>query len=193
MDVLAILVLVILEPEVTMVRGMLMLRLTPSTWLPPTLDTPDTLAMALDILVTLTPLPMDMEILAMLDLAMEVLAILVFWEPEVTMARGMLMLRLTPNTLLVTPTLVMVLDILVIPTLVPMDMATWLVMAMLVLAMLVLVVLDLAMDIPTLPRLEPAETTLELLSPAKYELYLTFMIPCLLPSVFNKKSIILQK
>merc|ERR1712117_421145 len=126
---------------------------------------------ALDILVTLTPLPM----------AMEILAILVFWEPEVTMARGMLMLRLTPNTLLVTPTLVMVLDILVIPTLVPMDMATWLVMAMLVLAMLVLVVLDLAMDIPTLPPLEPAEITLELLSPAKYELYLTFMIPCLLP------------
>merc|ERR1712154_641422 len=155
----------IVEPEVTMVRGMLMLRLTPSTWLPPTLDTPDTLAMAWDILVTLTPLPMDME----------VLAILVFWEPEVTMARGMLMLRLTPNTLLVTPTLVMVLDILVIPTLVPMDMATWLVMAMLVLAMLVLVVLDLAMDIPTLPPLEPAETTLELLSPAKYELNLTFM------------------
>merc|ERR1712154_317063 len=146
MDVLAILVLVILEPEVTMVRGMLMLRLTPSTWLPPTLDTPDTLAMAWDILVTLTPLPMDME----------VLAILVFWEPEVTMARGMLMLRLTPNTLLVTPTLVMVLDILVIPTLVPMDMATWLVMAMLVLAMPVLLVLDLAMDIPTLPPLEPA-------------------------------------
>merc|ERR1712154_180546 len=190
MDVLAILVLVILELEVTMVRGMLMLRLIPNTWLPPTLDTPDTLAMALDILVTLTPLPMDMEILAMLDLAMEVLAILVLviLEPEVTMARGMLMLRLPPNTLLVTPTLVMVLDILVIPTLVPMDMATWLVMAMLVLAMLVLVVLDLAMDIPTLPPLEPAETTLELLSPAKYELNLTFMIPCLLPFVFKKKS-----
>merc|ERR1712045_427004 len=169
---------------------MLMLRLTPSTWLPPMADTTDTLAMALDILVTLTRLPMDMEILAMLDLAMEVLAILVFWEPEVTMARGMLMLRLTPNTLLVTPTLVMVLAILVIPTLVPMDMATWLVMAMLVLAMLVLVVLDSAMDIPTLPPLEPAETTLELLSPAKYELYLTFMVPCLLPFVFNKKSII---
>merc|ERR1719384_906142 len=66
MDVLAILVLVILEPEVTMVRGMLMLRLTPSTWLPPMADTPDTLVMVLDILVTLTPVPMDMETSAML-------------------------------------------------------------------------------------------------------------------------------
>merc|ERR1712025_665738 len=163
MDVLAILVLDILEPEVTMVRGMLMLRQTPSTWLPPMADTLDTLAMAI-----------------------LVLAILVFWEPEVTMARGMLMLRLTPSTWLVTPTLVMAM--LVIPTLVPMDMVTWLDMAMLVLAMLVL---DLAMDTPMLPLLESAETILELLSPAKYELYLTLMIPCLLPFVFNKKSIIL--
>merc|ERR1719239_379742 len=88
-------------------------------------------------------------------------------EPEVTMARGMLML--SPKFLLVTPTLVMVL------------------------AILVLVLLDLAMDIPTLPPLEPAETILELLSHAKHEFYLTFMIPCLLPFVFNKKSIILLK
>merc|ERR1740129_1443274 len=66
-------------------------------------------------------------------------------------------------------------------------METWLDMAMLDLAMLVLVVLDLAMDIPTLPPLEPAETILELLSHAEHELYLTFMIPCLLPTiVFNK-------
>merc|ERR1712176_1268824 len=179
---MAFLVLVILEPEVTMARGMLMLRLTLSTWLPHTADTPDTLVMALAILVTLTLLPMDMETLAMLAMA-----ILVFWEPEVTMARGMLMPRLTPSTLLVIPMLGMVLAMLVIPTLVPMDMET---LAMLVLAMLVL---DLAMDTPTLHLLEPAETILELLSPAKYELYLTFMIPCLLPFVFNKKSIILLK
>merc|ERR1712039_603629 len=110
----------------TMVRGMLRLRLIPSTWLPHTVDTLDTLAMALAILVTLTLVPMDMEILAMLAMAILVLAILVFWEPEVTMARGMLMLRLTPSTWLVTPTLVMAM--LVIPT-VPMDMVTWLVMA----------------------------------------------------------------
>merc|ERR1719445_609979 len=86
MEDMAILVLDILEPEVTMAR--VMLRLTPSTWLPHTADTPDTLVMALAILVTLTLLPMDMEILAMLAMA-----ILVFWEPEVTMARGMLMPR----------------------------------------------------------------------------------------------------
>merc|ERR1739838_1235720 len=102
----------------------------------------------------------------------------------VTMARGMLML--SPKFLLVIPTLVMVLAILVIPTLVPMDMETWLDMAM-----LVLVVLDLAMDIPTLPPLEPAGTILEPLFHAKHELFLTFMIPCLLPFVFNKKSITL--
>merc|ERR1739838_587599 len=108
-------------------------------------------------------------------------------EQEVTMARGMLML--SPKFLLVTPTLVMVLAILVIPTLVPMDMETWLDMAMLDLAMLV--VLDLAMDIPTLPLLEPAGTILEPLSHAKHKLFLTFMIPCLLPFVFNKKSITL--
>merc|ERR1712003_581384 len=169
---MAILVLDILEPEVTMARGMLMLRLIPSTWLPHTADTPDTLVMALAILVTLTLL--HMEILAMLAMA-----ILVFWEPEVTMARGMLMPRLTPSTLLVIPMLGMVLAMLVIPTLVPMDMET-----------LAMLVLDSAMDTPTLHLLEPAETILELLSPAKYELYLTFMIPCLLPFVFNKKSII---
>merc|ERR1712176_1327536 len=123
---MAFLVLVILEPEVTMARGMLMLRLTLSTWLPHTADTPDTLVMALAILVTFTLLPMDMETLAMLAMA-----ILVFWEPEVTMARGMLMPRLTPSTLLV------------IPMLVPMDMETS--------AMLVL---DSAMDTPTLHLLE---------------------------------------
>merc|ERR1712176_564153 len=171
---MAFLVLVILEPEVTMARRMLMLSL--STWLPHTADTPDTLVMALAILVTLTLLPMDMETLAMLAMA-----ILVFWEPEVTMARGMLMPRLTPRTLLVIPMLGMVLAMLVIPTLVPMDMET-----------LAMLVLDSAMDTPTLHLLEPAETILELLSPAKYELYLTFMIPCLLPFVFNKKSIILK-
>merc|ERR1712066_854414 len=165
MDVLDI--LVFWEPEVTMARGMLMLRLTPSTWLLHTGDTLDTLAMVLAILVTLTLVPMDMEILAML----------VFWEPEVTMVRGMLMLRLTPSTWLVTPTLVMAM--LVIPTPVPMDMVT-----------LAMLVLDLAMDTPMLPPLEPAETILQLLSPAKDELYLNFMIPCLLPFVFNKKSII---
>merc|ERR1712176_798175 len=129
-----------------------------------------------------TLLPMDMEILAMLAMA-----ILVFWEPEVTMARGMLMPRLTPSTLLVIPMLGMVLAMLVIPTLVLMDMET---LAMLVLAMLVL---DSAMDTPTLQLLEPAETILELLSPAKYELYLTFMIPCLLPFVFNKKPTLKKK
>merc|ERR1719450_86072 len=145
---MAILVLVILEPEVTMVRGTLMLRLTPSTLLPHTADTPDTLVMVLAILATPTPLlPMDMEILAMLAMAILVLAILVFWEPEVTMARGMLMPRLTPSTLLV-----MVLAMLVIPTLVPMDMET-----------LAMLVLDSAMDTPTLHLLEPAETILELL------------------------------
>merc|ERR1712176_1667699 len=106
---MAFLVLVILEPEVTMARRMLMLSL--STWLPHTADTPDTLVMALAILVTLTLLPMDMETLAMLAMA-----ILVFWEPEVTMARGMLMPRLTPSTLLVIPMLGMVLAMLVIPT-----------------------------------------------------------------------------
>merc|ERR1719500_1632146 len=196
---LAILVLVMLvldlEPEVTMARGMLMLRLTPNTWLPPTPDTLDTLVMALAILVTPTLLPMDMETtLAILVLAMLVLdsaMLLLDSEQEVTMARGMLML--SPKFLLVTPTLVMVLAILVIPTLGPMDMETWLDMAMLDLAILVLVLLDLAMDIPTLPPLEPAETILELLSHAKHEFYLTFMIPCLLPFVFNKKSIILLK
>merc|ERR1712147_463070 len=72
MDVLAILVLVIiLEPEVTMVRGMLMLTL--STWLPHTADTPDTLDMVLAILVIPTPVPMDMETLAILGLAMAIL------------------------------------------------------------------------------------------------------------------------
>merc|ERR1739838_647706 len=175
---LAILVLVILEPEVTMARGMLMPRLTPNTWLPPTPDTLDTLVMALAILVTPTLLPMDMETtLAILVLAMLVLdsaMLLLDSEPGVTMARGMLML--SPKFLLVTPTLVMVLAILVIPTLVPMDMETWLYMAMLDLAMLVLVVLDLAMDIPTLPPLEPAGTILEPLSHAKPELFPTFMI-----------------
>merc|ERR1712176_1725345 len=119
------------EPEVTMARGMLMLRLTPSTWLPHTVDTLD---MALAILVTLTLLPMVMEILALLAMA-----ILVFWEPVVTMARGMLMPRLTPSTLLVIPMLGMVLAMLVIPTLVPMDMET-----------LAMLVLDSAMDTPTL-------------------------------------------
>merc|ERR1712176_1529495 len=99
------------------------------------------------------------------DMAILVLDIL---EPEVTMARGMLMPRLTPSTLLVIPMLGMVLAMLVIPTLVPMDMET-----------LAMLVLDSAMDTPTLHLLEPAETILELLSPAKYELYLTFMIPCL--------------
>merc|ERR1719305_1841778 len=176
---LAILVLVILEPEVTMARGMLMLRLTPNTWLPPTPDTLDTLVMALAILVTPTLLPMDMETtLAILVLVMLVLdsatlvldsaMLLLDLEPEVTMARGMLML--SPKFLLVTPTLVMVLAILVIPTPVPMDMETWLDMAMLDLAMLVLVLLDLAMDIPTLPPLEPAESILELLSHAKHDM-----------------------
>merc|ERR1712176_598183 len=131
-----------------MARGMLMLRLTPSTWLPHTVDTLD---MALAILVTLTLLPMVMEILAMLAMAIPVLAILVFWEPEVTMARGMLMPRLTPSTLLVIPMLGMVLAMLVIPTLVPMDMET-----------LAMLVLDSAMDTPTLHLLEPAETILEL-------------------------------
>ena len=157
---------------------MLRPRLTPNTWLPPTPDTLDTLVMALAILVSPTLLPMDMETtLAILVLVMLVLdsatlvldsaMLLLDSEQEVTMARGMLML--SPKFLLVTPTLVMVLAILVIPTLVPMDMETWLDMAMLDLAMLVLVVLDLAMDIPTLPPLEPAETILELLSHAKHD------------------------
>merc|ERR1712222_16583 len=170
-----------------MERGMLMLRLTPNTWLPPMADTLDTLVMALAILVIPTLQPMVMEttlailvlVMLVLDLATLVLdsaMLLLDLEPEVTMARGMLML--SPKFLLVTPTLVMVLAILVIPTPVPMDMETWLDMAMLDLAMLVLVLLDLAMDIPTLPPLEPAETILELLSHAKHEFYITFMIPC---------------
>ena len=195
-----------------------MLRLTPNTRLPPTPDTLDTPPlMVLAILATHTLLPMDMEIVPMLDLDMETLAILGMLVLdsatlgldsamllldsglEVTMARGRLML--SPKFLLVTPTLVMVLAILVIPTLVPlpMDMVT---LAMLDLAMLVLdsatlgldsamLLLDSATDTPTLLPLEPAETILELLSHAKHELYLTFMTPCLLPFVFNKKSITL--
>merc|ERR1712037_784108 len=144
-----------LELEVTMERGMLMLRLTPNTWLPPMADTLDTLVMALAILVIPTLQPMVMEttsailvlvmlvlvlVMLVLDLATLVLdsaMLLLDLEPEVTMARGMLML--SPKFLLVTPTLVMVLAIRVIPTPVPMDMETWLDMAMLDLAMLVLV------------------------------------------------------
>merc|ERR1712222_90231 len=130
---------------------------------------------------TLDTLVLVMLVLDLATLVLDSAMLLLDLEPEVTMARGMLML--SPKFLLVTPTLVMVLAILVIPTPVPMDMETWLDMAM-----LVLVLLDLAMDIPTLPPLEPAETILELLSHAKHEFYLTFMIPCLLPFVFNKKS-----
>ena len=87
------------------------------------------------------------------------------------------------------PMLVMVLAILVIPILLPMDMET---LVMLDVAMLVLLVLDLAMDIPMLPLLEDAETILELLCHAKFEHFQTFTIPCLLPFVFNKKSITLE-
>merc|ERR1712179_789081 len=89
-------------------------------------------------------------------------------------ARGrlmlMLMLRLTPSTwlppTLATPMPVMASVTLVIPILLPMDMET---LAMLELAMPAMLVLDLAMDIPTLPLLEPAEIILELLSHAKFE------------------------
>merc|ERR1719499_1855739 len=75
-----------------------------------------------------------METLAMLDLPMETLAILVLGtsEPEVTMARGMLMLT---HRFWLPPMLV----------------------------------LDSAMDILTLPLLEPAEIISELLSHAKFE------------------------
>ena len=154
-----------------------MLRLTPSIWLPPTLDT---LVMASGTLDTHTLLPTDMETLVMLDLAMEtlamldlpmeILAILVLgiWEPEVTMARGMLMLtrRFWLPPTLATPMPVMASVTLVIPILLPMDMET---LAMLDLAMPAMLVLDSAMDIPTLPLLEPAEIILELLSHAKFE------------------------
>ena len=146
---------------------MLRLRLTPSIWLPPTLDT---LVMASGTLDTHTLLPTDMETLAMLDLPMEILAILVLgiWEPEVTMARGMLMLtrRFWLPPTLATPMPVMASVTLVIPILLPMDMET---LAMLDLAMPAMLVLDSAMDIPTLPLLEPAEIILELLSHAKFE------------------------
>merc|ERR1711934_173416 len=165
----------------SMARGRLMLRLTPNTRLPPTPDTLDTPPVTVSaILASHTLLPMDMEIVPMLDLDMETLAILGMLvldsatlgldlamllldsEPEVTMERGRLML--SPKFLLVTPTLVMVLAILVTPTLVPlpMDMVT--------LAMLGMLVLDLATDTPMLLPLEPAETILELLSHAKYKL-----------------------
>ena len=109
------------------------------------------------------------------------------------MARGRLMLRLTPNTWLLPmldiPTLVMVLAILVIPILLAMDTET---LVMLDLAMLVLLVLDSAMDIPMLPLSEDAETISELLCHAKFEHFLTNTILCLLPFVFNKKSITLE-
>merc|ERR1719500_2482488 len=134
-----------------------MLRLTPNTRLPPTPDTLDTPPVTVSaILASHTLLPMDMEIVPMLDLDMETLAILGMLvldsatlgldlamllldsEPEVTMARGRLML--SPKFLLVTPTLVMDLAILR---------------------------LDSATDTPTPLPLEPAETILELLSHAK--------------------------
>merc|ERR1711911_237397 len=104
---------------------------------------------------TLVMLDLAMETLAMLDLPMEILAILVLgiWEPEVTMARGMLMLTRRfwlPHTL-ATPMPVMASVTLVIPILPAM------------------LVLDSAMDIPTLPLLEPAQIILELLSHAKFE------------------------
>merc|ERR1712179_148462 len=125
--------------------------------------------MASGTLDTLVMLDLAMETLAMLDLPMEILAILVLgiWEPEVTMARGMLMLTRRfwlPHTL-ATPMPVMASVTLVIPILPPMDMET---LAMLELAMPAMLVLDSAMDIPTLP-LEPAEIILELLSHAKFE------------------------
>merc|ERR1712137_1421269 len=63
MEILAILVLGIWEPEVTMARGMLML--TRRFWLPPTLATP----MPVMASVTLVIPTLDMETLAMLDLA----------------------------------------------------------------------------------------------------------------------------
>merc|ERR1712179_621904 len=98
------------------------------------------------------------------------------------MGRGMLMLTRRfwlPHTL-ATPMPVMASVTLVIPILLPMDMET---LAMLDLAMPAMLVLDSAMDIPTLPLLEPAEIILELLSHAKFEPVTT---PCLLPFVFNK-------
>ena len=154
--------------------------LTPSTWPRPTLDT---LAMASATLVTLTLLPTDMETLVMLDLAMEtlamldlpleILAILVLgiWEPELTMARGMLMLtrRFWLPPTLATPMPVMASVTLVIPTPLPMVTET---LAMLDLAMPAMLVLDSAMDILTLPLLEPAEIISELLFHAKFEHFL---------------------
>merc|ERR1711976_314060 len=140
-----------------------------------------------------TLLLMDMETLVMLDLAMETLAmldspmetlalVLGIWEPEVIMARAMLMLnrRFWLPPMLATPMLVMASVTLVIPTLLPMVMET---SAMLDLAMPAMLVLDSAMDILTLPLLEPAEIILELLSHAKFEHLL--LTPCLLPFVFN--------
>merc|ERR1711894_87448 len=96
------------------------------------------------------------------------LLVLGIWEPEVTMARGMLMLtrRFWLPPTLATPMPVTASVTLVIPILLPMDMET---LAMLDLAMPAMLVLDSAMDIPTLPLLEPAEIILELLSHAKFE------------------------
>merc|ERR1712179_882863 len=131
-----------------------------------------------------------METLAMLGLPMEILAILVLgiWEPEVTMARGMLMLtrRFWLPPTLATPMPVMA-SVTLVPILLPMDMET---LAMLDLAMPAMLVLDSAMDIPTLPLLEPAEIILELLSHAKFEPVTT---PCLLPFVFNKSPSLSKK
>merc|ERR1712137_342555 len=99
---------------------------------------------------TLVMLDLAMETLTMLDLPMEILAILVLgiWEPEVTMARGMLMLTRRfwlPHTL-ATPMPVMASVTLVIPIL--------------------------------LPMLEPAEIILELLSHAKFEQLLLLLPVC---------------
>merc|ERR1719499_1708175 len=101
---------------------------------------------------------------------METLAMLVLRtsEPEVTMARGMLMLthRFWLPPMLASPMLVMASATLVIPTPLPMDMET---LAILDLAMPAMLELDSAMDILTLPPLEPAEIISELLSHAKFE------------------------
>merc|ERR1712170_147654 len=79
------------------------------------------------------------------------------------MARGMLMLT---RRFWLPPMPVMVSVTLVIPTQLPMVTET---LAMLDLAMPAMLVLDSAMDILTLPLLEPAEIILELLCHSKFE------------------------
>merc|ERR1712061_707851 len=146
METLAMLdMAMVLDTEASMERERLRpsLRLMPSTWLLPTPVTMATMAMLPPMLATLldmvlatldtpTQLPLAMETLAMLDMAMVL-------DTGDSMERE----RLRPSPSLLLPMLAMVLDmaILDIPTLVPMAMV-------------------LVLAIPTMLLLEPAETTL---------------------------------